>query len=55
MEFGTVIAIGACLAAAGLSMVPAAFARPVEMGLRSTRALPRSAHHSQRADLRAIP
>lgn len=31
MEFGTVIAIGACLAAAGLSMVQAAFARPVEL------------------------
>jgi hypothetical protein len=31
MEFGAVIAIGACLAAAGLSMVQAAFARPLEM------------------------
>jgi hypothetical protein len=31
MEFGTVIAIGASLALAGVSMVQAAFARPVEM------------------------
>jgi len=31
MEFGAVIAIGACLAAAGLNMVQAAFDRPLEM------------------------
>ena len=31
MEFAAVIAISACLATAGLSMVQTAFARPVEM------------------------
>jgi PilZ domain len=31
MEFGTVIAIGACLAVGGFSMVEAAFARPLEI------------------------
>lgn len=31
MEFAAVAAIGGCLAMAGLSMVQAAFARPVEM------------------------
>lgn len=31
MEFGAVVAISACLAVAGLSMVQSAFARPLEM------------------------
>jgi hypothetical protein len=31
MEFGAFVAIGACLAVAGLSMVQSAFARPIEM------------------------
>jgi hypothetical protein len=31
MEFGAVVAISACLALAGLTMVQAAFERPVEM------------------------